>query len=43
MDANANGQKIAGPTMRNITTAPRENSTKTNADEEKYLRKAYGI
>jgi hypothetical protein len=41
--ANANGQKIAGPTMRNITTAPRENSSTTNVEEEKLLRMKFGI
>ena len=41
--ANANGQKIAGPTMRNITTAPRENTTKTTPEEEKLFKAKFGI
>lgn len=41
--ANSNGQKIAGPTMRNITTAPRDNTSKTNIEEEKMLRAKFGI
>lgn len=41
--ANANGQKIAGPTMRNITTAPRETAANTSPEEEKMFRAKFGI
>lgn len=41
--ANANGQKIAGPTMRNITTAPRDAGASTSPDEEKMFKAKFGI
>ena len=41
--ANSNGQKIAGPTMRNITTAPRDAGANTSLDEEKMFKAKFGI
>lgn len=41
--ANSNGQKIAGPTMRNITTAPRDAGANTSPDEEKMFKAKFGI
>lgn len=41
--ANANGQKIAGPTMKNITTAPRGNDSLTSPEEERRIRREFGF
>ena len=41
--ANSNGQKIAGPTMKNITTAPRGNPELTSLEEEKQIRRQFGF
>jgi len=41
--ANSNGQKIAGPTMKNITTAPRGNPSLTSIEEEKQIRRQFGF